>query len=41
MKQIFNVIDNNNAPLYEEENIRGIMDNINTQNKYLKTEVKI
>ena len=41
MKQTFNVLDNYNVPLYEEETFRQLLDNINSPNKYLKTEVNI
>ena len=41
IKQTFNVIDNYNVPLYEEEKVRKILDNTNRPNNYLKAEFKI
>ena len=41
MKQISNVLYNYNVPLYEEDNFRKLLDNINSLNKDLKSEVNI
>ena len=41
MKQIFNMLENYNVPLYEEDKFRQLLDNINFPNNYLKTEVNI
>ena len=40
-KQTFNLIDNYNVPLYDEEKFRQLLDNINFPNNDLKTEVNI
>ena len=40
-KQTFNVIENYNVPLYEEDKVRQLLDNINTPNNDLKAEVNI
>ena len=37
MKQTFNVLDNYNDPLYEEDKVRKLLDNINCPNNNLKT----
>ena len=39
MKQNVNVLENNNVPLYEEEKVGQLSDNISCSNKNLKTEV--
>ena len=41
MKQIFNVLENYNIPLYEEDKVRQLLDDIHFQNNNLKTEVNI
>ena len=41
MKQTFNVLDNYNVPLYEEEKVSQLLENINSPNNDLKTEVTI
>ena len=41
MRQKFNVLDNSNVPLYEEDKIRKLLDHINSPNNYFKTEVNI
>ena len=41
MKQTFNVIENYNVPLYDEDKFRQLLDNINCTNNDLKTEVNI
>ena len=41
MKQTFNVIENHNVPLYEEDNFRQLLYNINGPNNDLKNEVNI
>ena len=41
MRQTFNVIDNYNVPLYEEDKVKQLLDNINCLNNDLKTEVNI
>ena len=41
MKQTFNVLDNYNVPLYEEDKFRQLLDNINCPKNDFKTEVNI
>ena len=41
MRQKFNVLDNYDVPLYEEDKVRQHLDNINCPNKKLKTEFNI
>ena len=41
MKQTFNVIENYNVPLYDEDKFRQLLDKINFLNNYYKTEVNI
>ena len=41
MKQDFNVLDNYNVTLYEEDKVRQLLDNIKSPNNDLKTEVNI
>ena len=41
MKQTFNVIDDYNVPLYEEDKVRQLLDEINGLNNNLKNEVDI
>ena len=41
IKKSFNVLENYNVPLYEEDKVRQILDNINCPNNYLETEVNI
>ena len=41
MKQKINVLENYNFPLYEEDKVRQILDNINFLNNNFKTEVDI
>ena len=41
MKQTFNVIENYNIPLYEEYKVRQLLNNINSTNNDLKTDVDI
>ena len=41
MKQTFNVLVNYNVPLYKEDKVRQLLDNINSPNKKFKTVVNI
>ena len=41
MKQTYNFLNNCNFPLFEEDKVRQLMDNINSPNNDLKTEVNI
>ena len=36
MKQTFNMLENYNVPIYEEDKVRKLLDNINFQNNHLK-----
>ena len=40
-KQTYNVLENYNVPLYEEDKVGQLLDNINCPNHYLKFDVKI
>ena len=40
-KQKLNVYENYNVPVYEEDKVRQLLENINFPNNYLKTEVNI
>ena len=40
-KQTFDVLENYNFPLYEEDKVGQLLDNINGPNKNLKNEVNI
>ena len=40
-KQTFNLLENYDAPLYEEDKFRQLLDKINFLNNYYKTEVNI
>ena len=41
MKQTFNVLENYNVPLFEEDKVSQLLDKINCPNNDLKTEVNI
>ena len=41
INQTFNMLENCNVPLYEEDKVKQLLDHINFPNKYLKTEVNI
>ena len=41
MKQPFNVLENYIVPLYEEDTVRQILDNINCPNNNMKTEINV
>ena len=40
-KKTFNVLENYNVPLYEEDKVRQFLNKINSSKKYLKTEANI